>query len=1336
MSGNPVKLNIQETVSQATQLFSVGNSHEAAELLEKIIDSQLNDDKILRLYSSALLSSGKPDLALEYADIALKVNEYSSLNRLNRAQILFSTGLIASALVDIDFILTNCADNLHIAFELKAKCFTVNNNIPEANRCLESALKIDHNLNKERTRLRELIKSLTVQKSTFLNKLLTSEINLLEKANEALTYKEYWYILCACDKILADNSKLEQHNEAKLLQVFALKGQFNYRKALPLANSIEEFFKEEQRFIELYAELKKLNSKLDSPKNSPVSKNDGGDPISGINKSPFQKIDLSSFDDDTETTLDSKPPAVTENPFTPAQGIASLDSFSKTSSRRTDFEAVKASKFRVFNARTFDLKENSGGGRKLYIHQFSEQTATFIGVEIIVLNPFYGKNFSIVEGYAIWYQNDIEAGRYDIEENFSPDNKFVTIFQSWGTNQPGFWFASQARVEIYLFSELVCTKWFLIGRSVIYDLEDFDITDIENILSSESQLADKASVDEIFKELDSFTGLNSVKQTMRDFVDYLNFIAERKKLGLKTKDNLSVNSVFLGNPGTGKTSVARVLGSIFKSMGVLTGGHIIECDRSAMVGQYVGETAQKTEKLIEDAIGGLLFIDEAYTLVKKGQANDFGQEAIDTLMKRMEDKSGEFAVIVAGYPDEMNDFLESNPGMKSRFTHTFNFEDYTPDEMLVIFTGMAEKEDYNLEEKAAELLKKEFTVLYRKRDKTFGNARLVRNLFDDAKMSLSKRYLKLPVSQRNQVMLTTITFEDIQEVFAQEEVKKFRSGIDEEKLNSALKRLNSLMGLSTVKKEINELVKIAKFYAETGQDIQNKFTDHVVFLGGPGTGKTTVARIMGEIYASLGLLPKGHLVETDRQNLVASFVGKTAEKTTEVVNSAIGGTLFIDEAYSLVKSGDSGGSDFGKEAIDTLLKRMEDDRGKFIVIAAGYTEDMERFLESNAGLQSRFTKFILFEDYTPAELMQITENLLTEKKLVLGEDTKAKLSVYYNEKYRGRDKTFSNARFVRNIVETAARNHLLRLVDLPADDRLSDSAKIVIPADIPEIAPKETAKKSSITQGDKNLLDAHLEELNRLTGLDEVKKSVEKLISSLKIAKLREERGLTVIRKSLHSVFLGNPGTGKTTVARLISSVYKELGVISKGHLVETDRSGLVAGYQGQTAQKTDEIIQKALGGTLFIDEAYTLSRGGNDFGQEAIDTLLKRMEDFKDDLVVIVAGYPNEMQNFLESNPGLSSRFTNFFMFEDYTPEQMLEIANVIAEKSGYKVDDSAVEELVKVFTNLYENRDINFGNARTVRNILFKAISNQEERILSLSDLKDEDLIKITVDDVLSLQ
>lgn len=1324
--------DIQELKSQVTSNLKSGDVNAARTAAGKLIDLLPNDPEANYLFALACLDNFEVSDALEYSNIAVKLGERDPNARFFRGQIQFRMGLYDSALVDFDYVINLSAEFGAKALEYKTSCLAALGKYQDALRNFDTTFSIDPKISERKPKLREWLKNLAGQKSSFLSKLLAPAGDYLADADEAIKYGELWYTEYAIKKVLEEQGEQERKNNAKLLQLHLLFSQFKLLPAKSLMKELHPVFPGNAFLIEMAVKIEAIegkfaeDAKAGEEEYAPVPVT----PPPAATEEPEPKPEPKGIIDLSAATSREEKPAEAKKEVPKVS--------SPNSGKRTDFEIKKGTKFKGYYARTFDLTEQMSTGRKYYVHQFNAPATGQIAVELIVKNPYYENADVAVDGKAFWYVNDKQIGESNFELQIEQEWSNVAVVQSWGTGNPGFWQAGQGAVEIYLKNELVCKKFFILGFSVIYDLEHYDVNEIEEMEEAgiETGEAGDLSVEKVLADLDGFIGLGSVKQTMRDFVDYLNFIQERKKMGLKTKEGLSVNSVFLGNPGTGKTTVARIVGDIFKAMGLLTKGHIVEVDRATLVGQYVGETAQKTEKVIEDSMGGILFIDEAYTLVKKGgSGQDFGQEAIDTLLKRMEDKAGEFVTIVAGYPNEMNDFLESNPGMKSRFTQFFNFEDYTPDEMIQIFDMMAKKEDYTLSDGAKTLLHKEFTNLYRNRDKTFGNGRLVRNTYDDAKMRLSKRYLKLPPGMRTPESLTTFEPEDIAAVFKKDEGKQFDVGINEEKLKESLNKLNGLMGLNLVKKEINELVKIARFYFERGENLQNKFSDHIIFLGNPGTGKTTVARIFSDIYSALGILPKGHLVETDRQTLVSSYVGQTASKTTEVINQSIGGTLFIDEAYTLVKAGDNSGSDFGKEAIDTLLKRMEDDRGKFIVIAAGYTEDMEKFLDSNAGLKSRFTKFILFEDYTPDELVSIAINIFKSKDLKMSEETQTKLRGYFNERYRQRDKTFSNARMVRNIAEAAIKRHLLRLVEIPNEQINEEVSATITVADIVELAPVHE-KKHVRVEGDAKLLEQHLKELDSLTGLSEVKKATEKLISSLKIAKLREERGLKVIKKNLHVVFMGNPGTGKTTVARLLSKIYKELGLLEKGHLIEVDRSSLVAGYQGQTAQKTEDVIKKALGGTLFIDEAYTLSRGANDFGQEAIDTLLKRMEDYSDQLVVIVAGYPNEMRNFLDSNPGLQSRFTNFFMFEDYAPEEMLEITRVLSEKSGYKIDDGALAHLTEVFTNIYENRDQNFGNARTVRNVLYKAIGNQEERILTLSNLSDEDLVKITIEDVQNLE
>ena len=293
------------------------------------------------------------------------------------------------------------------------------------------------------------------------------------------------------------------------------------------------------------------------------------------------------------------------------------------------------------------------------------------------------------------------------------------------------------------------------------------------------------------------------------------------------------------------------------------------------------------------------------------------------------------------------------------------------------------------------------------------------------------------------------------------------------------------------------------------------------------------------------------------------------------------------------------------------------------------------------------------------------------------------------------------------------------------------------PDDKSESDLEEKVKDNEDDASDESVEEESLEDilakLNKLVGLENVKKDVNSLINLIQIRKIREERGIKQPDMSLHLVFSGNPGTGKTTVARLLGEIYSKLGILSTGHLVETDRSGLVAGYVGQTAIKTQDRIKEAMGGILFIDEAYSLSasKGENDFGQEAIDTILKAMEDNREDFIVIVAGYPKLMDDFLHSNPGLESRFNKHLFFDDYNPQELFDIFVSMEEGSSLKLDKKAEEFLKGHFEDVYKCRGENFANGRYVRNIFEKVLSNQADRLVNIEDISDEDLNTLIIDD-----
>ncbi len=548
-------------------------------------------------------------------------------------------------------------------------------------------------------------------------------------------------------------------------------------------------------------------------------------------------------------------------------------------------------------------------------------------------------------------------------------------------------------------------------------------------------------------------------------------------------------------------------------------------------------------------------------------------------------------------------------------------------------------------------------------------------------------------------------------------------------LKALLQRLESLVGLDGVKREVATLVRLhqmAERRTLAGLPAP-PLSRHLIFTGNPGTGKTTVARLYGEILARLGVLPTGQLVEVGRPDLVANVVGGTAIKTAERFTAAIGGVLFIDEAYTLAPAGSGGGPDFGREAIDTLVKLMEDHRDEVVVIVAGYTHEMRAFLAANPGLASRFSRTIEFADYTASELVQIVDGLCLSHDYRLEFETRTALESYFQR--MPRDNAFGNGRSARKVFEEMLGRHAYRLAEQPDLDQAAMTW--LLPEDLPELVGGGVGAGAGMTDAER--VETLMTELQRMVGLGDVKREVSNLVDLLASARQRQQAGLPAPPISRHLVFAGPPGTGKTTVARLYGQILAALGVLQRGQVVEVARGDLVASYVGQTARKTTEAFDRARGGVLFIDEAYALSSGANgssDFGREAIDTLVKLMEDHRDEVVVIAAGYETDMERFLEANQGLASRFSRRIRFGNYSTDELVTIVNHHAAAAGYECTGPTIGALRAHFAGT--SRGPSFGNGRYARQVLDEAITRHARRIRARTSPTVEEMTVLLPEDI----
>lgn len=830
---------------------------------------------------------------------------------------------------------------------------------------------------------------------------------------------------------------------------------------------------------------------------------------------------------------------------------------------------------------------------------------------------------------------------------------------------------------------------------------------------------------EITERFKTVVGGEAVKKSLQAFMNSLDF--EKCRVANEYPEVLETTHLLIvGERGSGKSMFSDIIADFLFKNGIRTMDEIYHfIARDNIDEKNITKLKEKKDcTIIIENIEDWMFKEELQEYQKKNLLN--------TLEKFMEEEKSGLTVIITGSQSAVEKMKYLNKTIEDQFFDEIYLEPYSTDDLFLIMELLANKKGFHIHDSCMGNLKSYINT--QRKASGFLNTIALNRYLDGAKKKLADRYVdresELDENERN-VTLYTFMPEDF-ETESDQNVKEL------------YKELEQLHGLETVKAEVKQQMDrikvemIARQAGASGND--RRGTLHTIYMGDPGTGKTTVAELVGKIYCAMGLLPKGNqeITTVSRADLVACYLGHTARLVKEVCERSDGGVLFIDEAYSLFNSSND---TFGKEAVDTLIQELENRRDSMMIILAGYEKEMEEFLKTNPGFKSRVPNVIHFDNYNVADMVSIFEEMMVKDNFywTVESSREATRLVTNLVEAKSKEPDFGNARGVRNLYEkikSIQRGRLAReLEELKNQGNLDVNS---LEYDVFTREDIQEASDSILKEG--KSIEELLAELNGLTGLEGVKCQVADMVSSMNYIKLAKSRNIDLGRNqgTLHMVFSGNPGTGKTTVARLLGEIYVKLGVLKKSTFIQAERSDLIGQWQGHTAQLVANKAAEADGGILFIDEAYQLCLDELDsFGNEAVGTLLSLVEEKRDSLMVILAGYSDNMESFLRINPGLRSRFPNVIEFTDYTLDEMVEILDKNCQKESMVLEEG-VKQLVKDQIEGRVKKDQReFANARGVRNLMDQIILRQRARIVRENAdgkvLTDVEFLMIKKEDVI---
>ncbi len=792
------------------------------------------------------------------------------------------------------------------------------------------------------------------------------------------------------------------------------------------------------------------------------------------------------------------------------------------------------------------------------------------------------------------------------------------------------------------------------------------------------------SNNELCELIQNLVGIDNVKKELKNLIT---FYSKVKAMADKFNDNNQFynNYALIGNEGLQQENIVDIIRTILISNRIIDDKDFKEfytLDLEYEIRKNLSDIEHKISDEFKDY--KLIYLKDFDKIISlKIEKENYYYKLINTLKKIIE--KGNTIFIISGKKEKIKLIFNENSEFSSLFGYKW------------------ELQDLNNEILSEELFKK----LQKTNIPNYITLDEINNTIEQLIKESNFKNLNF-VEEMYQKTLKNF-FESQEDSLNNTLLPKTKDSIS---IDETMKEIDELIGMTKIKTELRNLSKFLK-YNKKLEKVNGKLKSlnlHMVFSGNAGTGKTTVARLLADILYNMGYIEERKITEITPKDLIGEYLGQTAPKARKTIENALGGILFIDEAYGLAAN-TGGGKGYGQEAIVELLKCMEDYQDRLVIIFAGYHDEMNDFVSLNPGLKSRIRYYFDFEDYNEDELIQILYMKLRRLNLTI--DNEAVKTLKRTISFNMKATNFGNGRYVDNLVNNLLIKHSLNMPDEDDTNLLNITLDDV----------NDLSETNDIS------IDDIFKSLDKLIGLSKIKEELRQLVDYLQYNKKLEKLNIYPKNLNLHMAFSGNAGTGKTTVARLLADIFYNLGYIPENRLIEITAKDLMGEYLGQTAPKVKRQIENALGGVLFIDEAYSLTQhSSNSYGQEAIAELLVSMEKYYDRLIIVFSGYEKEMKDFINTNPGLKSRIGKSFIFEDYTVDELADILVKFVNDNKLKITDSAIDKFKKLVESSMKIK--NFGNARWVRNsfdkILLKHSTNTKD-----SD-NEEELIIITENDI----